>query len=174
MFRNVPARGRALAGAVLVAGFSFLPALGVATLVPEPGKKHQGCAIAPLSGVEPGHVLTDSMAGSILFHTTHAVDATGLHRGWRGLRERIAVLEAVDDRAAREVLKARMIDYIAVCPAYSWPHEMPGSLRQRLIDGMPPPWLRKVAGDGITELNVFQVEKVTAPPDSPASPPPPR
>lgn len=170
---------RALVGGAMVLLVSFAPGfiIAAATARPEPPRACSANGLVRMLTAPPLDrtqrlLLVDSVGPEVLFRTPHALNTTGLHRGWRGIRENRAILDALDDGEAFERVRERGIEAIAVCPAYHWPGAVPGSLRQRLIADLPPAWLRPVNGEGgPAGFRLFEVVTAGSPPP-PASPPP--
>jgi hypothetical protein len=87
---------------------------------------------------------------ALLYFTRHAVVGSAYHRNVAGTRDTYALMEAVDDEAALEAVKARTIDLFLLCakvPDSSFRDLVDGrpTLHRRLLDDHPPPWLKPVA-----------------------------
>ncbi|MDJ0935428.1 MAG: hypothetical protein QNI93_08525 [Kiloniellales bacterium] len=90
----------------------------------------------------------------LLYRTPYSVVATPYHRNGPGIIDAHAAMTAGDPEAARQILEARGIDLVLLCPQPV--EEMffaprPGAAGQgqtlytRLLTGRPPAWLRPVA-----------------------------
>ena len=94
---------------------------------------------------EPGLVLAPAELGPrILVSTPHSVLAAPYHRNNAGNRTALDALTG-DEAVAFEIIKARAIDYVAICVGASSTQRLAthGShpFVQQLLDGAIPSWL---------------------------------
>ena len=156
---------RALAVLVFSVGFLFVGTLlkreseqfAMAESLQAEGRK---CSIKRLAefadgraegGRAPERILANVFFGpELLYRTRHEVISTPYHRNASGIRDAHAIMTAVDDEAARELIREREITSILLCPKsrepvlYRRPDPLP-TFYGRLARGEPPAWLQAVA-----------------------------
>ena len=109
-------------------------------------------ATAGLQALAPGLVLTSLDPGSyLLAQTDHRVLGGAYHRNARGNVDALEAMLGSPDRA-REVVRARKVDYVAICAGLDdvrfYVGARPQSFAARLAAGAPPDWLAPVAVEG--------------------------
>ncbi len=148
---------------VIAALICAVPALGAWLLSraanPAVAARESGCRLADIAPVlnDPNGlgsrqhlILAEIHAGSeILYRTRHAVLATPMFRN-AGILDAYHILAAPDDDEARNLVMARHVDLILLCPGEA-EREVFGSgnhedtLYNRLIDGRLPDWIQPIA-----------------------------
>lgn len=110
-------------------------------------------ATAPLESLAPGLILTSIDPGSyLLAQTKHSALAGAYHRNAGG---NVAALTALlgAPEAARDILRANHVDYVAVCPDLEdmrlYANLRPDSLAAALLSGQTPAGLEPVPLEGV-------------------------
>lgn len=85
----------------------------------------------------------------ILYRSRLQVIGTPYHRNGAGIIDGHAMLAGEDDRAARDLMKLREVDFILLCPgpaerAFYTERNSTDRLYDRLIAGEPPAWLKAI------------------------------
>jgi hypothetical protein len=123
----------------------------------------------------PKTVLTfTDYAPALLYDTPFRVLSIPNHRPQPGFATTYRILTALDPAAARADIARHHIDWILFCPStaeqrqFAEARDDPRTLYRRLVDGAPPPWLRRVAlpPELADEVSLFTV---VATPDAPAA-----
>jgi hypothetical protein len=132
-------------------------------MVDGPGACRRFDDVAPLKRIERGLVLSFVDIGSaILVATDHSILAAPYHRNLVGNKTAIDVLTG-DAKNAERKLKARGIDYVAICPGsperINFERAAPDGLAARLARGEVPAYLERVPGDPSEPLRVFRVKR---------------
>lgn len=117
-------------------------------------------AFAPLAELPPGIVLAPIDAGShILALTPHGVLAAPYHRNNAGNRAALGAFLA-DPPAAREILRANRVRYVAICPGLAETAALaaraPDGLAASLLRGETPDWLTALPRDGAYQVFVIR------------------
>jgi hypothetical protein len=86
----------------------------------------------------------------ILYRSRLGVIGTPYHRNGAGIIDGHAMLASEDDGAAREMMRARGVDFVLLCPgsaerAFYSDRDSKSRLYDRLAAGEPPAWLRSLA-----------------------------
>jgi hypothetical protein len=86
--------------------------------------------------------------GEILYRTPHRTVGMAYHRAPQSLRDTLDAFAATDDALARDIIRRRNIELIAVCPGFSVEGLSPrskaeGGFYDRLLK-RPPAWVRRV------------------------------
>lgn len=134
-------------------------------LAAAPGPRASSCRIpkaaAVLNALPQGDILAPLDIGPrLLLETRHTVVATGHHRAAPAMR---AVIDAFTGtpQAARDMMRARGIDYLAFCPDLAEPglysRAAPNGLAAQLRAGQAPRWLDPVAMPTGVDLKVWRV-----------------
>ncbi len=104
-----------------------------------------------LAGGAPKTVLTfTDYAPPLLYKTPFRVLSIPNHRPQPGFATTYRILTALDPEAARAEVARHHIDWILLCPSaaeqrqFAHARDDPRTLYRRLVDGAPPPWLRRV------------------------------
>ncbi len=127
-----------------------------------------------LAGGAPKTVLTfTDYAPALLYDTPLRVLSIPNHRPQPGFATTYRILTARDPEAARADLARHHIDWILLCPStaeqrqFGHASEDPRSLYRRLVDGAPPPWLRRapLPPELADQMSLYMV---VAPPGAPA------
>ncbi len=112
-------------------------------------------SIRALGSLPKGNFLsTFDMGPTILAQTPHSVLASSHHRNEQAMHDHIQIFRSSPD-AARQLLKARGIDYLALCPAETelaiYARKDPGGLWAQMAKGKIPAWLEPLGsrGEGI-------------------------
>lgn len=115
-------------------------------------------------GGAPQRILANVFSGpELLYRTPHQVVATPLHRNAAGIGDAYAILSAASDRRARELVLARGITWVLLCPGSVEPvlfrrPDGASTLYERLAAGTPPSWLRPLAlPPGLEGFRLFEV-----------------
>jgi hypothetical protein len=152
---------RAVTILLLVSGAGTLP-ISVATSGENPLVACQYKDIAPflnrldgtktiLAGVHDGPEL--------LYLTRHSVVGTPYHRNAAGVKDTHLVMSDRTDTVAQSIVESRGIDLILLCSERPFDTYGSGSLYRRLMDKVPPAWLRPVPlPDSIADkFNLYEV-----------------
>jgi hypothetical protein len=89
-------------------------------------------------------------APPLLYKTPFRVLSIPNHRPQPGFATTYRILTALDPEAARAEVARHHIDWILLCPStaeqrqFAHARDDPRTLYRRLVDGAPPPWLRKL------------------------------
>ncbi|WFL78529.1 hypothetical protein P7228_05540 [Altererythrobacter arenosus] len=98
----------------------------------------------------------------LLLHTKHEVIATGHHRGQGGM---VLVVETAlgSSEAARQALRARGTEYVAICPGLNeaeiYANAAPHGFVAQLSQSDAPDWLEPVPLDSKSGLSVWRVRR---------------
>ncbi len=116
-------------------------------------KPQQAMALRALS---PSMLMSSLDSGpGILQFTKHTIVSTGHHRNKQAMHDVIATFVGSPD-AAREIIKHRKIDYIAVCPnSYEmviYRQNAPDGLWAQLMQNKVPAWLKPMPNIGINRI----------------------
>lgn len=85
----------------------------------------------------------------LLYHSPHRVIATPYHRNADGLRDAYRIMSATDDAQASQLIEARDVDLILLCPGshergyYSFGANT-APFYEELVNGRLPPWIREL------------------------------
>ncbi|BCW87871.1 hypothetical protein sos41_10030 [Alphaproteobacteria bacterium SO-S41] len=114
-----------------------------------------------LAALPPGLVLSNIAFGPlILAETPHSVIAAPYHRNRDGILDAVAMLTAAPDEA-RALIRARGIDYVAICAASGALDTQlaghPDALFIALRNGQTPDWLTRVPDSGNGGTWVYRV-----------------
>jgi hypothetical protein len=158
--------------APLIAISLFWPLVLLACLVPAK-KDVAGCPIAPIApalaqtgGGERQTIMAFADYGpELLYRTGLSVLSIPNHRPQPGFAATYRVLTATDEAAARAELARFGVDWILLCPnpveraIFAVDEAASPTLYQRLADGAPPPWLRRLPlENGLTgDARLFEV-----------------
>ena len=166
---KIPVRRIGLVAAILV---MLVPGAAMSSLIgalPDGGNVSKAkartkaadvlCQSAPsiraLGTLPKGNFLsTFDMGPTILAQTPHSVLASSHHRNEQAMHDHIQIFRSPPD-AAHQLLKARGIDYLAVCPAETelaiYARKDPSGLWAQMAKGKVPEWLESVGvrGEGI-------------------------
>lgn len=131
-------RGASVAGMVAQSGMAQVSACDIAGRAGVLAQLPKGTVLAPLD-----------IGPALLLASPHDVVATGHHRGAAAMREVIAAFTAKPD-AARAMLRARHVRYLALCPDIAEPQiyarAAPDGLAAALLARRVPEWLEPVGG----------------------------
>ena len=86
----------------------------------------------------------------ILYRSRLGLIGTPYHRNGAGIIDGHAMLAGEDDGTAREMMRARGVDFVLLCPgsaerAFYSDRDNKSQLYDRLAAGEPPAWLRSLA-----------------------------
>lgn len=109
-------------------------------------------SIRALGSLPKGNFLsTFDMGPTILAQTPHSVLASSHHRNEQAMHYHIQIFRSSPD-AARQLLKARGINYLALCPAETelaiYARKDPGGLWAQMAKGKIPEWLEPLGSQG--------------------------
>jgi hypothetical protein len=109
-------------------------------------------SVATLSDLPRGQFLVPfDMAPMVLVQTAHSVLASGHHRNERAIHDHIEIFRSRPD-VARELMTARGITYLALCPDESeldvYAQKHPGGLWGQIAKGHVPDWLEPLPAKG--------------------------
>lgn len=166
---KIPARRIGLIAAILVL---LVPGAAISSLVkalPDGGNVstakaktkaadvlcQSALSIRSLGSLPKGNFLsTFDMGPTILAQTPHSVLASSHHRNEQAMHDHIQIFRSSPD-SAYQLLKARGIDYLALCPAETelaiYARKDPGGLWAQMAKGKIPAWLEPLGsrGEGI-------------------------
>jgi hypothetical protein len=136
------------------------PLTGTAVAEPTESDCRQPEAFATLAAMAPARVMSPIDLGShILLLTPHTVVAAPYHRNQRGVRDAFRFFNEPTEEA-REILAARGISLVVVCPAMPELRGMadaaPDSFVRLLDAGRLPAWLSETTAPG-SALRIFRV-----------------
>ncbi len=168
---------------LLLVGALFWP-YGVADALPEGSMAtaDHACpieevapALTRIAGGAPKTVLTfTDYAPALLYDTPFRVLSIPNHRLQPGFATTYRILTALDPEVARAEVGRHHIDWILLCPSmaeqrqFAHARDDPRTLYRRLVDGAPPPWLRRlpVPPEFADRVSLFTV---VTPPSAPAA-----
>ncbi|MVZ98300.1 hypothetical protein EUU23_11405 [Sphingorhabdus sp. IMCC26285] len=109
-------------------------------------------SIRALGSLPKGNFLsTFDMGPTILAQTPHSVLASSHHRNEQAMHDHIQIFRSSPD-TSHQLLKARGIDYLALCPAETelaiYARKDPGGLWAQLAKGKIPQWLEPLGSRG--------------------------
>jgi hypothetical protein len=112
-----------------------------------------------LNRLRAGTIMSVSNLGPMILATTHhSVVGAPYHRNVEGLIDSFHFFEAQSDAEARSILARNHVDYLLYClgegPYGLSRIDKEESLGRRLIDGSPPPFLKRIPDDS---LEIFRV-----------------
>ncbi len=122
-------------------------------------KCNEAAAFAPLRALPTGRFMTPPDLGPfLLLNTNHSVIAGPYHRNNHGNRLMFDAFLAAPE-AAREMLRAAGVNYVALCDAPNTVGELiqkaPDGLAAAIAEDKPLDWLRPIKAD--TPLRVYEV-----------------
>jgi hypothetical protein len=109
-------------------------------------------SVATLSDLPRGQFLVPfDMAPMVLVQTAHSVLASGHHRNEKAMHDHIEIFRSHPD-VAKQLMTARGINYLAVCPDESeldlYVRKNPGGLWAQIAKGNVPDWLEPLPAKG--------------------------
>lgn len=119
--------------------------------------------LAKLNVLPPSNLLTPlDVAPAMLTSTHHRLVASGHHRNHAAMKDVILAFTGSESRA-REIIDARRIDYVVLCPYQNEPilfrQTAPDGFWARVHRGAAPPWLEPVGIGDAETLLVFRVKR---------------
>jgi hypothetical protein len=130
---------------------------------PDFGGRNLSCnlpeSLDELNRLPSGTVMSIANLGPMMLaKTSHSVIGAPYHRNVQGLMDTLDFFETQSDAEARSILARHHADYVMFCTGKG-PYGLSGigkdaSLAHRLLDGSPPPFLKRIPDDS---LEIFRV-----------------